>query len=35
MSQHFKNNEYMTEAFYEDVLKVDASTDLFMLKNNV
>ena len=32
MSQHFKNNEYMTEAFYEDVLKVDASTDLFMLK---
>ena len=32
MSQYFKNNEYMTEAFYEDVLKVDASTDLFMLK---
>jgi len=32
MSQHFKNNEYMTEAFYQDVLKVDASTDLFMLK---
>ena len=32
MSQNFKNNEYMTEAFYEDVLKVDASTDLFMLK---
>jgi len=32
MSQYFKNNEYMTEAFYEDVLKVDASTDLFMLR---
>ena len=32
MSQYFKNNEYMTEAFYEDVLKVDTSTDLFMLK---
>ena len=32
MSQYFKNNEYMTEAFYEDVLKVDASTDLYMLR---
>ena len=32
MSQYFKNNEYMTEAFYEDVLKVDASTDLSMLR---
>ena len=32
MSQAFKNNEYMTEAFYEDVLKVNASTDLFMLR---
>ena len=32
MSQYFKNNEYMTEAFYEDVLKVNASTDLYMLR---
>ena len=32
MSQYFKNNEYMTEAFYEDVLKVDASTNLYMLR---
>ncbi len=32
MSQYFKNNEYMTEAFYEDVLKVDTSTDLYMLR---
>ena len=32
ISQYFKNNEYMTEAFYEDVLKVDASTDLYMLR---
>ncbi|AVM55426.1 DUF4302 domain-containing protein [Capnocytophaga sp. oral taxon 864] len=32
ISQAFKNNEYMSEAFYEDVLKVNASTDLFMLR---
>ena len=32
MSQYFKNNEYMTEAFYEDVLKVNTSTDLYMLR---
>ena len=32
MSQYFKNNEYMTAAFYEDVLKVNASTDLYMLR---
>lgn len=32
MTQHFKNNEYMTEAFYEDVLKVNASSDLFLLR---
>ena len=32
MTQNFKNNEYMTEAFYEDVLKVNASTDLFLLR---
>ena len=32
MSQYFKNNEYMTEAFYEDVLKVNASSDLFLLR---
>ena len=32
MSQYFKNNEYMTEVFYEDVLKVNTSTDLYMLR---
>jgi hypothetical protein len=32
MSQYFKDNKYMTEAFYEDVLKVNASTDLFLLR---
>ena len=32
MSQYFKNNEYMTEAFYEDILKVNTSTDLYMLR---
>ena len=34
MTQHFKNNKFMSKTFYEDVLKVNNSTDLFMLKIN-